>query len=109
MGNEQNVIEATGATDNVVREVVSQSATSEPRGPVDEHLHRGRTEPPALRTAAVSRGDWQMKVNEEEECRMNNVILVTGATGNVGREVVSQLLRTGSVVRALTRDPDSAG
>ena len=50
-----------------------------------------------------------MKVNEEEECRMNNVILVTGATGNVGREVVSQLLRTGSVVRALTRDPDSAG
>ena len=32
-----------------------------------------------------------MKVNEEEECRMNNVILVTGATGNVGREVVSQL------------------
>jgi hypothetical protein len=29
MGNEQNVIEAAGATDNVVREVVSQSAAIE--------------------------------------------------------------------------------
>ena len=37
-----------------------------------------------------------------------SVILVTGATGNVGRQVVSQLLDTGSRVRALTRDPDSA-
>src|SRR5918998_3327640 len=38
-----------------------------------------------------------------------SVILVTGATGNVGRQVVSQLLDTGAAVRALTRDPDSAG
>ena len=37
------------------------------------------------------------------------VILVTGATGNVGRHVVSQLRRTGAAVRALTRDPTSAG
>ena len=36
-------------------------------------------------------------------------ILVTGATGTVGRQVVSQLLDTGSEVRALVRDPDSAG
>src|SRR6476661_3146548 len=38
-----------------------------------------------------------------------NVILVTGATGNVGRQVVSQLVGTGATVRAVTRDPDSAG
>ncbi len=38
-----------------------------------------------------------------------NLILVTGATGNVGREVVSQLLGTGARVRALTRNPESAG
>ncbi len=41
--------------------------------------------------------------------RKKSVILVTGATGNVGRHVVSQLLRTGAAVRALTRNPDSAG
>src|SRR5215470_2746643 len=36
-------------------------------------------------------------------------ILVTGATGNVGRQVVSQLVATDEVrVRALTRDPASA-
>ena len=38
-----------------------------------------------------------------------SVILVTGATGNVGRHVVSQLLHTGVAVRALARDPASAG
>ncbi|MDH2427484.1 NAD(P)H-binding protein [Sphaerisporangium sp. TRM90804] len=36
------------------------------------------------------------------------MILVTGATGNVGRHVVSQLLDAGAAVRALTRDPASA-
>lgn len=36
------------------------------------------------------------------------VILVTGATGNVGRQVVSQLLGRGAAVRALARDPGSA-
>ncbi len=35
-------------------------------------------------------------------------ILVTGATGNVGRHVVSGLLETGAPVRALTRDPTAA-
>ncbi|MBO0657385.1 NAD(P)H-binding protein [Streptomyces triculaminicus] len=35
-------------------------------------------------------------------------ILVTGATGNVGREVVAQLLAAGNAVRALARDPESA-
>jgi len=38
-----------------------------------------------------------------------SMILVTGATGNVGRHVVSQLLHTGVAVRALARDPASAG
>ena len=36
-------------------------------------------------------------------------ILVTGATGNVGGQVVSQLLDTGAPVRALVRDPDYGG
>jgi uncharacterized protein YbjT (DUF2867 family) len=33
------------------------------------------------------------------------MIVVAGATGNVGREVVRELVRTGAEVRALTRDP----
>jgi uncharacterized protein YbjT (DUF2867 family) len=37
------------------------------------------------------------------------VILVTGATGNVGRQVVGRLLREGADVRAMTRRPDRAG
>ena len=36
-------------------------------------------------------------------------ILVTGATGNVGGRVVSQLPGRGAAVRAFVRDPDSAG
>jgi uncharacterized protein YbjT (DUF2867 family) len=36
-------------------------------------------------------------------------IFVTGATGRVGRQVVSQLLAAGASVRALTRNPDTAG
>lgn len=36
------------------------------------------------------------------------MILVTGATGNVGRQVVAQLLAAGAAVRALARDPRSA-
>lgn len=35
-------------------------------------------------------------------------ILVTGATGNVGRNVVSQLVRRGAKVRTITRDPGAA-
>ena len=37
-----------------------------------------------------------------------NRILVTGATGTVGRQVVSQLLPTDSRVRAMTRNPNAA-
>ena len=36
------------------------------------------------------------------------MILVTGATGNVGREVVSQLVSAGVATRAMTHRPDSA-
>lgn len=36
------------------------------------------------------------------------MIVVTGATGNVGRHVVDELVAAGAEVRALTRDPDSA-
>ena len=35
-------------------------------------------------------------------------VLVTGATGNVGRQVVSQLPATDARLRALTRNPDGA-
>jgi len=38
-----------------------------------------------------------------------NLILVTAATGYVGRQVVSQLIGAGARVRALTRNPYSAG
>ena len=36
------------------------------------------------------------------------MILVTGATGNVGREVVSLLLASGEKVVAVTRHPEKA-
>src|ERR1700684_955542 len=36
------------------------------------------------------------------------MILVTGATGNIGREVVKLLLESGEEVTAVTRDPGSA-
>lgn len=36
------------------------------------------------------------------------MILITGATGNVGRHVVAQLLEQGLAVRALTRNPEKA-
>src|SRR5689334_21917724 len=35
-------------------------------------------------------------------------ILITGATGNVGRQVVQQLLNRGADVRVLVRDPSKA-
>ncbi|WP_425412602.1 SDR family oxidoreductase [Micromonospora halophytica] len=38
-----------------------------------------------------------------------DAVLVTGATGNVGRQVVSGLREMGVPVRALTRNPDMAG
>lgn len=39
---------------------------------------------------------------------MTDTILVTGATGKVGRRLVTQLLAAGHHVRALTRDPSAA-
>jgi uncharacterized protein YbjT (DUF2867 family) len=40
---------------------------------------------------------------------MMSLILVIGATGRVGREVVGELLAAGQPVRALTRRPEEAG
>ena len=37
------------------------------------------------------------------------MILVTGATGTVGRQVVEQLAAADQAVRAVARDPDQAG
>src|SRR5579863_6205538 len=36
-------------------------------------------------------------------------LLITGATGRAGRQIVSQLLTAGASVRALTRNPEAAG
>ncbi|MGP4103031.1 NmrA family NAD(P)-binding protein [Nonomuraea sp. KM90] len=36
-------------------------------------------------------------------------ILVTGATGTVGRQIVAQLVERGARVRSLTRNPAAAG
>lgn len=36
------------------------------------------------------------------------IILVTGATGQIGRLIIEELLKAGHSVRALTRDPDRA-
>ena len=47
--------------------------------------------------------------HHEIDTSAQTLILITGATGNVGRQVVSQLLGTGARVRALTRNPDSTG
>lgn len=38
-----------------------------------------------------------------------NTILVTGATGNVGRPLVAELLRAGAHVRAVSRSPERTG
>ena len=38
-----------------------------------------------------------------------NRILIIGATGNIGRQVLSQLPPTGARVRALARNPHTAG
>src|SRR5260370_28140470 len=45
---------------------------------------------------------------EEEQIMSKPLILVTGATGTVGSEVVKQLAVTGQRVRALVRDPKKA-
>ena len=37
------------------------------------------------------------------------MILITGASGNVGRPLVAQLLARGAKVRAISRYPDTAG
>jgi uncharacterized protein YbjT (DUF2867 family) len=40
---------------------------------------------------------------------VREIVLVTGATGNVGRQVVDQLVGGGAGVRALVRKPEGAG
>jgi nucleoside-diphosphate-sugar epimerase len=46
---------------------------------------------------------------EKKECGQSMTILVTGATGSVGRLVVDHLLAAGATdVRALTNKPDKA-
>lgn len=37
------------------------------------------------------------------------MILITGATGTVGRRIAFHLLHAGTAVRSSTRGPDSAG
>jgi uncharacterized protein YbjT (DUF2867 family) len=53
----------------------------------------------------------RLKFNKETKGKMHvakPLILVTGATGTVGSEVVKQLAEAGEHVRVLTRDPEKA-
>src|SRR5882757_6088812 len=50
----------------------------------------------------------QGQTNSLQTRKENSMILVTGATGTVGREVVTQLLAAGQKVRAMTRNPAKA-
>src|SRR4029079_142742 len=43
-----------------------------------------------------------------DDCQPVKRILVTGATGNIGREVVVQLRAAGAAVRPMSRSPDTA-
>jgi uncharacterized protein YbjT (DUF2867 family) len=52
----------------------------------------------------VSTHPYGLQSNPNEEVK--NMILVTGATGTVGREVVRQLHTAGCKVRALSRNPE---
>jgi uncharacterized protein YbjT (DUF2867 family) len=51
---------------------------------------------------------WLSFGSEDHEDGVAQVILVTGATGNAGREVARALAAAGHPVRALTRDPATA-
>ena len=48
---------------------------------------------------------WEANVVDKNR----NIILVTGATGNQGGAIAHQLLSSGCRVRAMTRNPQSAG
>jgi len=48
-------------------------------------------------------------MTEPDNKTERGTILVTGATGNVGRHVVSLLTEAGFALRALSRNPDTAG
>jgi uncharacterized protein YbjT (DUF2867 family) len=51
-------------------------------------------------------GEYTPKKRNESIEEVKNMILVTGATGTVGREVVRLLHTSGSKVRALSRNPE---
>src|ERR1017187_10697549 len=63
------------------------------------HRRPRRPEPHAFAASSLHLVGWSHMEN----------ILVTGATGNVGRQVVSQLLATDVRVRVMARSPESAG
>jgi uncharacterized protein YbjT (DUF2867 family) len=63
-------------------------------------LHRAGSNFPTSRSVLVEK-------NPNKETTMT--IVVTGATGNVGRPLVSQLVAAGAQVRAVTRTPAAAG
>jgi uncharacterized protein YbjT (DUF2867 family) len=75
--------------------------------------------PPLIRSCRYDEAAARKVTEFEETFRCNffqgrsvldcmNAILVTGATGNVGRPLVEQLADAGAQVRAVTREPDSA-
>ena len=60
-----------------------------------------------LSSQAIELSSVIWEFNCQGYVRVNRVLII-GATGNVGREVVSQLARTDVLVRALTRNPEAA-
>jgi uncharacterized protein YbjT (DUF2867 family) len=88
-----------------VRIVMARQAESEQGAwsPAGQHI-APRIDSFADRGGRMS-GPLLTEENPDERLVM---ILVTGATGNVGREVVNLLVEDGQTVRAVTRDPASA-
>jgi uncharacterized protein YbjT (DUF2867 family) len=75
------------------------------------HMRLFRNRPNISESTAAAKGHDATAVCcaiQSGNRRGNVTILVTGATGNIGRRVVDQLVGAGQRVRAMTRDPRAA-
>ena len=78
----------------------------DPRAPNAPPPARPQPKPPATSSKSGRRG--QSVEPTPTQSGDVSIVLVTGATGRVGRLVVDELLRAGMPVRALTRRPEQA-